>query len=153
MKKRIVITSVCALALLSGWTIVSYNRAFPKLTWYWSKDAVEQRRERSAEKLGPPKQTVSTNQAVLWPGGTEMTPLAVKVQKRDGTNFLGVYLGMIAEWDGWTNEFNFNGERKPGPPFQGVMMFSATSGELLKWISAQDFTNIFVLKTQPEYPR
>ncbi len=77
-------------------------------------------------------------------------PLADKVAKRDGTNFLGVYMGMIAEWDGSTSVWdgtNMVIGRKP----MGVQMFSATSGQLLKWISAEDFTNIFVLKNRPEY--
>jgi hypothetical protein len=57
------------------------------------------------------------------------------IQRRDGTNYIGVYLGMIAEHDG-----------------QGrVMMYSDTSGEWLKWISYQDFLDIFINKTKPEY--
>lgn len=62
--------------------------------------------------------------------------LLAKVLKRDGTNVLGVYLGMIAE----------------RLPDGSVQMFSATSGELLKWIDYSNFNAIFVLKTKPEYP-
>lgn len=51
------------------------------------------------------------------------------------SKFLGAYLGMNAWGDSMGN----------------VAMYSASSGEFQKYISAQDFTNIFVLKTQPEY--
>jgi len=64
-------------------------------------------------------------------------PLAQKIAKRDGTNYIGVYLGMIAEHD-----------RKGG-----VAMFSATSGEMLRWISYDEFKAVYVDKTKPEYPR
>lgn len=67
---------------------------------------------------------------------TELPPLAAMAQKRDGTNYIGVYLGMIAEHDGRG----------------GVMMYSATSGECLKYIPFQDFEDSFVTKTKPEYP-
>jgi hypothetical protein len=63
--------------------------------------------------------------------------LADKIKFSDGTNYIGVYLGMIAEHDG----------------HDGVEMFSASSGELLKRISFQDFQAIFVDKTKPEYPK
>ena len=82
---------------------------------------------------------------------TEETDLSRKIKARDGTNYLGTYMGMIAEWDGYTNQITFDGHPKK-PPYQGVMMFSATSGELLKWISYEDFKAIFVDKTRPEYP-
>jgi len=36
-------------------------------------------------------------------------------------------------------------------PDHSVQMFSATSGEMLKWISYKDFNDIFVLKNRPEY--
>ena len=36
--------------LLNGCAVVSYNRSFPKLTWYWSKDAQEQRIEKKQYK-------------------------------------------------------------------------------------------------------
>lgn len=96
---------------------------------------------------------VQTSPKHLGEDAGPLTPLAEKVRKRDGTNYLGVYMGMIAEWDGWTNEFNFQGTKKPGPLYQGIMMFSAASGECLKWISYQDFFEIFVSKTRPEYPK
>jgi hypothetical protein len=94
-----------------------------------------------------------------------LSALAEKVRKRDGANYLGVYMGMIAEWDGSTSvyqlhtnkdgtaDYSRDGYMIPNKKPMGVMMFSATSGEWLKWISAEDFTNIFVLKTKPEYPR
>src|SRR6185369_1882425 len=44
------------------------------------------------------------------------------IKKRDGDKYIGIYSGMIVEKDG-TN----------------VMMFSATSGELLKSITAEEF--------------
>jgi len=37
--------------VLSGCTVVSYNRTFPKISWYWSKDAQEQRSERDYYKV------------------------------------------------------------------------------------------------------
>ncbi len=37
-----------ALLLCNGCTVISYNRVFPKLTWYWTDDAKEQRREKAA---------------------------------------------------------------------------------------------------------
>ena len=37
-------------AALSGCAVVSANRVFPKLTWYWSDDAKMQRAENAAEK-------------------------------------------------------------------------------------------------------
>src|SRR5438132_256235 len=64
-------------------------------------------------------------------------PLAAKIAQRDGTNYIGVYLGMIAEHDGRG----------------GVMMYSATSGEWLRWISLAEFRDVYVLKTKPEYRR
>lgn len=51
MLARIARVTLLLLTLLSnGCTVVSANRTFPKLSWYWSADAVEQRRERAAEK-------------------------------------------------------------------------------------------------------
>ena len=40
---------VCLTA--SGCTVVSANRTFPKLAWYWSADAKMQRDEDAQEKL------------------------------------------------------------------------------------------------------
>lgn len=108
---------------------------------------------------------------VNWPtnvpatASEPLTDLAVKIQKRDGTNFIGQYMGMIAEWDGSTSVYKPATDSKGNPIFggtgtmipnakpQGIMMFSATSGELLKWISYEDFRDIFVLKIKPEYPK
>lgn len=117
------LTLLLAALVLSGCTVVSANRVFPKVAWYWSADARMQREENAAEKAARAKYQA------------ELTALAVKIQKRDGTNFVGVYQGMIAEHDGASN----------------VMMFSATSGEWLKALSYQDFKEIFILKTKPEY--
>ena len=132
MKTKLALTIACCGLLGAGCSVISYNRVFPKLVFYWSAEAKEQRRQKEAHKLIPPE--------------TKTKPLAEKIAKRDGTNYLGVYMGMIAEWDGWKT--NYTGSVTS----QGVMMFSATSGELLKWISAEDFTNIFILKNRPEYP-
>ena len=82
---------------------------------------------------------VDTHENKTMPAAAESAPVPTlhhRILKRDGTNYIGVYLGMVAEHDG-------NG---------GVAMFSDTSGELLKWVSWQDFTNIFVLRIQKEYP-
>ena len=87
----------------------------------------------------------------LDPLGTNETPLALKVKARDGTNYLGVYMGMIAEWDGQTKHYDAQNNRMYGDFPQGVMMFSATSGELLKWIPYEDFKSIFVDRSKPEY--
>lgn len=62
--------------------------------------------------------------------------LVSKVKTRDGTNFIGVYLGMIAEHDGKG----------------GVYMASATSGEVLRWIGYDEFKAVYVDKSKPEYP-
>lgn len=35
---------------LNGCTIVSDNRVFPKLTWYWSADAKQQRKDHTPTK-------------------------------------------------------------------------------------------------------
>lgn len=35
------------LLSLSGCSIISYDRVFPKVGWYWSKEAVAQRKSRS----------------------------------------------------------------------------------------------------------
>ena len=50
------------LGLCGGCTVVSANRTFPKLDWYWSKDAQEQRRENAQEKADNAKwQAAQTN--------------------------------------------------------------------------------------------
>jgi hypothetical protein len=85
------------------------------------------------------------------PGWTNETELSRKIKARDGTNYLGTYLGMIAEWDGQTKHYDAQNNRMYGNFPQQVMMFSATSGELLKWIPYSNFLAIFVDRTQPEY--
>jgi hypothetical protein len=94
-----------------------------------------------------------------------LSQLAKTIHNRDGTNFIGQYLGMIAEWDGSTSVYKPKVDAKGSPIFgetgtmvpnmkpQGVMMFSATSGELLRWISYEEFRQVYVLKTRPEYPQ
>lgn len=46
--------TVCALMLasltLTGCSVISYNRTFPKLAWYWSADAKQQRADKATEK-------------------------------------------------------------------------------------------------------
>lgn len=46
---------------LCGCTMVSNNRVFPKLTWYWSKEAKQQRAERELYKQEFPKSTNQLN--------------------------------------------------------------------------------------------
>lgn len=58
------------------------------------------------------------------------------VAKEYGTNYLGVHLGMIAVRD------------KVG----SVQLYSATSGQLLRWISYAEFRDVYILKIRPEYP-
>ena len=123
MTKLISILLSSVLILCGGCTVVSANRVFPKFAWYWSADAKMQREENAAHR------------ASIKQYESEMTTLALKIQKRDGTNFIGVYQGMIAEHDGKGS----------------VMMFSVSSGEALKYIPYQDFRDIFVLKTRAEY--
>lgn len=43
------IVGVLAIGLFSGCTVVSANRVFPKLAWYWSADAKMQRAENQWE--------------------------------------------------------------------------------------------------------
>jgi len=52
MKKHI--CWMLAGIFLSGCTVVSANRVFPKLDWYWSADAKEQRRSREWERTNRP---------------------------------------------------------------------------------------------------
>lgn len=42
--------AILALALCAGCSIVSYDRVFPKLTWYWSAEAKYQRAENILDK-------------------------------------------------------------------------------------------------------
>jgi hypothetical protein len=46
--KRI-LGGVMLVAMLSGCTMVSHDRVFPKFTWYWTKDAKAQRAEDKLE--------------------------------------------------------------------------------------------------------
>lgn len=39
-----------AMIMLSSCTVVSCNRVFPKLTWYWTKDAQLQRESDKMQK-------------------------------------------------------------------------------------------------------
>lgn len=43
-----------ALSLLSGCSVISANRVFPKLDWAWSKDAQMQRESRARETFTDP---------------------------------------------------------------------------------------------------
>ncbi len=43
--KKLFLLLLAVGPLLSGCTVVSANRVFPKLAWSWSADAKEQRRE------------------------------------------------------------------------------------------------------------
>jgi len=52
------------LLLTCGCAVVSANRTFPKLTWYWSTDAKAQRAENAAEKIYEMPQTNSVNQKI-----------------------------------------------------------------------------------------
>jgi len=44
------LSALSALPLLAGCTVVSANRTFPKLAWYWSAEAQNQRQEKQAAK-------------------------------------------------------------------------------------------------------
>lgn len=124
--------ALAACLFLCGCTVVSANRVFPKLAWAWSKDAkAERQARRNAKAYDEFLRTNKVSGQVF--NGVDLA----RIQKRDGTNFIGVYLGMIAEHDGKGS----------------VQMFSATSGQLLKWISYEDFKAIFVDKTKSEYPK
>lgn len=94
--------------------------------------------------------------SISLPAASEaLTPLAEMSRKRDGTNFLGVYMGMIAllekeplkKWD--VQKACYCGETIP----IGVQMYSATSGSLLRWIPYTEFKAVYIDKTQSEYPR
>lgn len=51
MKTKLLFAALllCIFAL-SGCTVVSANRVFPKFTWYWSRDAQIQRAENAQNK-------------------------------------------------------------------------------------------------------
>lgn len=50
--KRIKTLLLLVLPLLAGCTVVSYDRAFPKLTWAWTDQAKEQRRQNREHAAG-----------------------------------------------------------------------------------------------------
>lgn len=127
--------------LLSGCTMVSNDRVFPKLTWYWSKEAKQQRAERAHSKptINNPQSRWIFPVKDTGPYSID-TNLVNNAVKNNGTNILGIYLGMIALYNTGTN-----GEG-------GVGMFSATTGEMLRLISYDEFKAVYVDKTKPEYP-
>ena len=106
-------------------------------------------RKSDVETFSEAKATAKANPDPL---GTNETELSLKIKARDGTNYLGTYMGMIAELDGQTKHYDAVKNVMYGNFPQGVMMFSATSGEMLKWIPYEDFKAIFVDRTRPEYP-
>jgi hypothetical protein len=38
-------------AMCSGCTVITYDRVFPKVTWYWSKEAKAQRADQAQIEL------------------------------------------------------------------------------------------------------
>jgi glutamate dehydrogenase/leucine dehydrogenase len=50
MRFNLAVLIIPAILMLSGCVIVSKNRVFPKVDWYWSKDAINQRQDIIAEK-------------------------------------------------------------------------------------------------------
>ena len=42
--------TVLLMGLEAGCTVCSRNRVFPKVTWYWTRDAQEERAARASEK-------------------------------------------------------------------------------------------------------
>lgn len=71
MKKKNIIL-LALLVSFTGCTVVSANRVFPKLDWYWSKDAKEQRRGEKAAQ-----------QPQALPGGhTEFVPATPDTTKK-----------------------------------------------------------------------
>ena len=49
MRRNAAMLILC-LFFINGCTVVSYNRSFPKLSWYWSNDAENQRAEQKEYK-------------------------------------------------------------------------------------------------------
>jgi len=47
MKKIKPLIALLIFLPICGCTVISYNRVFPKLTWYWSAEAKAQRAEQS----------------------------------------------------------------------------------------------------------
>lgn len=60
------------------------------------------------------------------------TPLAKQIWKRDGTNFLGVYMGMIAEWDGSTSVYKDGTMVPNSKPLEAASNQSGAITELVK---------------------
>jgi len=56
MKTRLSLLCCCCL-LAQGCTVVSANRVFPKLDWYWSRDAKMQRESRQQGRVTPIEET------------------------------------------------------------------------------------------------
>lgn len=47
---RLLLLALLLTAMAPGCAVVTANRSFPKVTWYWTKDAQMQRDENAAEK-------------------------------------------------------------------------------------------------------
>jgi hypothetical protein len=47
---RLLLLIPVAVLTLTGCTVITYNRVFPKLTFAWSREAIEQRQQERAEK-------------------------------------------------------------------------------------------------------
>lgn len=74
-------------------------------------------------------------QSYVNPPGYVNPAIVERFKQEAGTNYLGVYDGKMAErWP-------------PG----GVFLFSAYDGETRSWMSWEDFIEIFVLKTKPQF--
>ena len=68
MKKSSLLFAICLLPFLCGCTVVSANRVFPKLTWYWTRDAKLQRESDAAEEAGAERYRLTTlTNTVLFP--------------------------------------------------------------------------------------
>jgi len=56
---KIALAFVALSAIFCGCSVITNDRVFPKLTWYWSKEAKAQRAERAQEKSW--EQSLPTN--------------------------------------------------------------------------------------------
>lgn len=56
MFKKLILGLLCG-AFFTGCSVVSYNRVFPKFTWYWASDAVQQRKDKAQEKAWDKEQS------------------------------------------------------------------------------------------------
>jgi hypothetical protein len=81
MKMKNIILALCVIVMqaLSGCTFVSCDRVFPKLTWYWSKEAKRCRGEKiqSAVQPAEPQPLVSMENSsgvVILPPQVTLTP-------------------------------------------------------------------------------